>query len=195
MKRPAMMAMVAVALLLPGCVPGYVKNNDSPVLFLIADINGGTTLTSDVSSQTAETVSLSIAVRAKNPKGPTSATIPMHVRLDQYTVRFFRTDGRDVEGQDVPYHFSGAITGAIDVATSGVSTFQIPLVRSQAKQEPPLRNLRAVTGTNPLPGATVTPVVTMIAEITVYGHTLANEKLSDTGRVTVDFVGGTFVAP
>ena len=35
----------------------------------------------------------------------------------------------------------------------------------------------------------------MIAEITIFGHTFASEKVSDTGRVTVDFVGGAFVTP
>ncbi len=194
MKRHVMAAVVA-GLMLPGCVPGYVKENDSPVLLLFVGINGGTTVTSDVSNPAPDNAQVSLAVRAKNPKGPVSAVIPMHVALDQYSVRFFRTDGRDVEGQDVPYAFSSAMAGEIDVLTSGASTFPIPIVRAQAKQEPPLRNLRAATGTNPLPGATLTPVVTMIVEITVFGHTFANEKVSATGRASVDFVGGTFATP
>jgi hypothetical protein len=196
MKRYVMTAVVA-ALMLPGCVPGYVKDNDSPVLLLFVAVNGGNTVISDVSILTADAAQVSLAVRAKNPKGPTAAIIPMHVALDQYAVRFFRTDGRDVEGQDVPYSFSSAMAGEIDVVNSGASTFNIPLVRAQAKQEPPLRNLRVIPGitTNPLPGATITPVVTMIAEITIYGHTFANEKVSATGRATVDFVGGPFPTP
>jgi hypothetical protein len=190
MKRHAMMAAVALALMLPGCVPGYVKDNDSPVLLLSA--TDGSTLTSDVSVLTADVAGVAIAVRAKNPKGPVAATVPMHVVLESYTVRFFRTDGRDVEGQDVPFHFSGAINGEIDILTSGATTFAIPVVRAQAKQEPPLRNLRQIPGitTNPLPGAAINPVITMIAEITVYGHTVAGEKVSTTVRITVDFVGG-----
>lgn len=191
MKRHAMMAVVGLALILPGCVPGYVKDNDSPVLLLAA--TDGSTVTSDVSILTPDNAAIGLAVRAKNPKGPTSATIPMHVVLDSYTVRYFRTDGRDVEGQDVPYHFSGAINGEIDIQTSGANTFLIPIVRTQAKQEPPLRNLRVIAGTNSLPGATITPVVTMIAEVTVYGHTVAREKVSVTVRITVDFVGGSLV--
>ena len=92
----------------------------------------------------------------------------------------------------MPYGFTGAMAGEIDLQTSGASTFAIPLVRAQAKQEPPLRNLRVIAGitTNRLPGASITPVVTMIAEITIFGHTFANEKVSATGRATVDFVGG-----
>jgi hypothetical protein len=191
MKRHAMMAVVGLALILPGCVPGYVKDNDSPVLLLAA--TDGATVTSDVTILSPDNAAIGLAVRAKNPKGPVSATIPMHVVLDSYTVRYFRTDGRDVEGQDVPYHFSGAINGEIDVQTSGANTFLIPIVRTQAKQEPPLRNLRVIAGTNPLPGATITPVVTMIAEVTVYGHTVAREKVSVTVRITVDFVGGSLV--
>jgi hypothetical protein len=193
MKRLATRAGLAVVLLLPGCVPGYVKENDSPVLLLMVAINGGATVTSDVTDPSPDPVGVSLAVRSKNPKGPTAAVIPMHVALDQYSVRFFRTDGRDVEGQDVPYHFSSAMAGEIDLQTSGASTFPIPLVRAQAKQEPPLRNLRVIAGTNPSPTASINPVVTMIAEITVFGHTYANEKVSATGRVTVDFIGAPFV--
>lgn len=191
MKRHAIKAVVILALMLPGCVPGYVKDNDSPVLFLA--VTSGTTVTSDVSVLAPDVAGIALAVRAKNAKGPTSATIPMHVILESYTVRYFRTDGRDVEGQDVPYHFSAAINGEIDVATSGATTFPIPIVRTQAKQEPPLRNLRQIAGTNPLPGAAINPTVTMIAEVTVYGHTIAGEKVSATARVTVDFVGGSLV--
>jgi hypothetical protein len=192
MKRHAMMAVVALALMLPGCVPGYVKDNDSPVLLLA--LTDGVTVTSDVSVLTPDSGIVGLAVRAKNPKGPTSAIVPMHVVLESYSVRYFRTDGRDVEGQDVPYHFSSAINGEIDVATSGATNFPIPIVRTQAKQEPPLRNLRVIAGTNPLPGATITPVVTMIAEVTIYGHTIAGEKVSATTRFTVDFVGGSLVS-
>jgi hypothetical protein len=193
MKRHALLAVVGLALLLPACVPAYVKDNNSPVLLLLA--TDGSTITSNVSVLTPDLASIGLAVRAKNPKGPTSAQIPMHVRLDSYSVRYFRTDGRDVEGQDVPYHFSSAIAGEIDLLTSGATTFNIPIVRVQAKQEPPLRNLRAVTGTNSLPGSTINPVVTMIAEITFFGHTVALENVSATGRVTVDFIGGSVVAP
>jgi hypothetical protein len=192
MKRHAMVAVVALALM-PACVPGYVKDNDSPVLLLA--VTDGATVTSDVSVLTADNASITLGVRAKNPKGPLAAQIPMAVILESYTVRYFRTDGRDVEGQDVPYHFSGAINGAIDLATSGGETFAIPIVRTQAKQEPPLRNLRVIPGvtTNPLPGAAINPVVTMIAEVTIYGHTVAGEKVSVTVRLTVDFVGGSLV--
>jgi hypothetical protein len=193
MKRLATRAGLAVVLLLPGCVPGYVKDNNSPVMLLMVAINGGATFQSNVSVPAADDIGVSLAVRAKNPKGPTAAIIPMHVALDQYSVRFLRTDGRDVEGEDVPYHFSSAMAGEIDLLTSGASTFPIPVVRAQAKQEPPLRNLRLTAGTNTSPSASINPVVTMIAEITVFGHTFANEKVSATGRVTVDFVGAPLV--
>jgi hypothetical protein len=195
MKRYVMTAVVA-ALMLPGCVPGYVKDNDSPVMLLMNSINNGSTFTSDVSTPSADVVAVSVSLRAKNPKGPQTGVIPMDVVLNQYTVRFFRTDGRDVEGQDVPYSFSSAMAAPIDIATSGGVVVSIPLVRAQAKQEPPLRNLRVIPGitTNPLPSATINPVVTMIAEITIYGYTFANEKVSVTGRVTVDFVGGPLIA-
>ena len=51
-------------------------------------------------------------------------------------------------------------------------------VRRQAKLEPPLRNL--VSGGGEL-------VVSMIAEVTVYGHTTAGDAVSNTARVQIDF--------
>jgi hypothetical protein len=97
-----------------------------------------------------------------------------------------------VEGVDVPFSFSGGITTAVDAGTgSGQNvTITIPLIRAQAKLEPPLRNfqnlLTSVTPPNGVP--VVPPRVTMTAEITIFGRTVAGESVSDTGRVTVDFV-------
>ncbi|NTU85440.1 MAG: hypothetical protein HGA45_39820 [Chloroflexales bacterium] len=59
------------------------------------------------------------------------------VIVEQYRVRYFRTDGRDVEGVDVPFSFSGGITTAVDIGIGSDAnvTISVPLVRGQAKQE------------------------------------------------------------
>jgi hypothetical protein len=199
-RRKAMKAAVGVmsacALVvgLSGCVPGYVRENDSPVLFRIASINGGDTVTSDVSVATTETVTLTLAVRPKNPLNENVPQIAEAVFVEQYRVRYFRTDGRDVEGVDVPFSFSGALTTVVDIGIGGDANvpITIPIVRAQAKQEAPLRNLRSLVGAGvggqQTTGGVLIPHVTMTAEITVFGRTVAREAVSDTRRVTIDFV-------
>jgi hypothetical protein len=171
-----------------GCVPGYVRENESPVLFRITSISP-TVIASNVGTPAADLVSVSVAVRPKNPLNNVVPQIAEAVFVEQYRVRFLRTDGRDVEGVDVPFSFSGALTQVIDIATAGSTALSIPLVRAQAKQEAPLRNLRSLVAVIPGPnGGILNPTVTMTAEITIFGRTTAGEAVSDTARVTVDFV-------
>lgn len=194
MKGVSRLAACALVIALGGCVPGYVRDNDSPVLFRIAAINGGDTILSDVGDTTTSTdVAVTIAVRPKNPLNTNVPQVAEAVFLEQYRVRFFRTDGRDVEGVDVPYSFSGALATVVDIGIGSGSnvTVTIPLVRVQAKQEPPLRNLQTLLNGNTIIGSNggvITPRVTMIAELTVFGRTVAREQVSDTRRATVDFV-------
>jgi len=191
MRAVAVVTACAVAIGAGGCVPDYVRQNDSPVLFRIAAINGGLALTSDVGTLATDQVAVTLAVRPKNPRNTNVPQIAEAVFVEQYRVRFFRTDGRDVEGVDVPFSFSGGLTIAVDAGTGAGQnvTVSIPLIRAQAKQEAPLRNLRTLFNTTVGPnGGNLTPRVTMTAEITIFGRTVAGETVSDTGRVTVDFV-------
>jgi hypothetical protein len=192
MRAVGVISACALVIGVSGCVPSYVKDNDSPVLFRIVSIQGGQTVVSDVSTAAPDTVAVTVAVRPKNPLNSNVPQIAEAVIIEQYRVRFFRTDGRDVEGVDVPFSFTGGITTAVDIGIGADAnvTLNIPLVRVQAKQEAPLRNLRslvAVGGQQTTGGVTV-PRVTMTAEITIFGRTIAGEAVSDTGRVTIDFV-------
>jgi hypothetical protein len=193
MRGVGLVTACALLIAVGGCVPGYVKDNDSPVLFRRADINGGASIQSDVGDPESTTVPVTIAVRPKNPLNTNVPQVAEAVFLEQYRVRYFRTDGRDVEGVDVPYSFSAAMATVVDIGVdSGANvTLFIPLVRAQAKQEPPLRNLQTLLNGNTTIGSNggvITPRVTMIAELTVFGRTVAREQVSDTRRATVDFV-------
>jgi len=193
MRGVGLVTACALLMAVGGCVPGYVRDNDSPVLFRIADINGGATIQSDVGDPAPTTVPVTIAVRPKNPLNTTVPQVSEAVFLEQYRVRYFRTDGRDVEGVDVPFSFSGAMATVADIGIGGGAntTVNLPLVRAQAKQEPPLRNLQTLLNGNTTIGSNggvITPRVTMIAELTVFGRTVAREQVSDTRRATVDFV-------
>ena len=174
---------VALALLLglSGCSPDYVTGNAAPVNLIIASINGGTVLTSDIRNGEDSTfvcpdrVDVSVAVRNKNPNAPVPS-VPSAVILKSYEVRYFRTDGRGTEGVDVPYRITGNLTFAVDVAASGTSTVSIEVVRYQAKVEPPLSAIYQV-GT----------VLTMMAEVTLYGETVSGDRVTTSGRLQIDF--------
>lgn len=188
MRAVGVISACAVLIGLSGCVPGYVRDNESPVLFRIISVSPSV-IPSNVGTPASDVASVTVAVRPKNPLNTVVPQIAEAVFVEQYRVRFLRTDGRDVEGVDVPYSFSGALTQVVDIATSGGTPLPIPLVRAQAKQEPPLRNLRNLIAVLPGPnGGILNPTVTMTAEITIFGRTTAGEPVSDTARVTVDFV-------
>jgi hypothetical protein len=171
---------------LSGCSASYTTDNASPVLFVIAAVNDGAPKQSDVSKDgvvIADTVDLAIGVRFKNPNITTVPSIPNAVRVERYEVKYRRSDGRGVEGQDVPFSISGNVNTIFDVKTSGTDALSVEVVRAQAKLEPPLRNLRGAT-TGTLGGALV---LTVFADITVYGRTISGIPVSSMGTLQIDF--------
>jgi hypothetical protein len=176
MRRGAAAAAV-LALAMGGCSADYVENNASPVLLLIRSINGGAQLDSDVRNGVDSTfvcedeVDVEVGVQNKNPNGPTVASAA--VQIGSYTVRYTRSDGRGTEGVDVPYRITGNL--ATSVAPGGTATFPLEVVRRQAKVEPPLSSIFQ------------TALLTVTAEITIYGTTVAGDSVSATGRLQIDF--------
>jgi len=176
------------ALGLAGCTPDYVTQDQSDVIFRIVDINLGAPLTSDVSADTtvsADSVPVTLAVRFKDPL-LTTPSVPNAVVFERYEVRYFRSDGRNVEGQDVPYRITGGMNTTADVGTGGGDnvTVSIEVVRAQAKLEPPLRNLRGATS-DTLGGSAI--ILTVFADITVHGRTITGKAVESTGRLQIDF--------
>jgi hypothetical protein len=175
-------AAVALALALAGCGADYVEQNHSSVLLIVESVNGGTPLLSDVNNDGIVVNCLgtvSASVRAKNPSNP--VTPVNDVRLLRYEVSYRRSDGRGVPGVDVPYAISGNLTYTIP-AGGGVAEFTVDLVRHQAKLVPPLSNITGVQ------------VVTMFADVTITGQTIAQQTVSGQGSVQItfaDFATGT----
>jgi len=171
---------LALAALVTGCAPDYVTDSAASVNLIIASINGGAQLDSDVRNGEESTfvcedeVEVAVAVRNKNPNGPVPG-VPSAVLLKSYEVRYFRTDGRGTEGVDVPYRITGNLAFAVDVAISGTSTFPLEVVRRQAKVEPPLSSIYQ------------TALLTVMAEVTLYGETVSGQKVSASGRMQIDF--------
>jgi hypothetical protein len=183
-RRRARTAAAAAALLLgiaaASCTPSYVTGSDAPVNLIVATINEGSVLDSDIRTGAESSficedeVQVALAVRNKNPNGPVPV-VPSHVLLTSYEVRYFRTDGRGVEGVDVPFRITGNLAGEVDVASSGATSYPIEVVRRQAKLEPPLSTIGQ------------TAVLTVMAEVTIFGQTIAGQRVSASGRFQIDF--------
>jgi hypothetical protein len=178
----------ALALAMAGCSADYVEGDRSTVLFLIESINEGAPVVSDVrgAGENPDTIVnclAEVAVSAR-PKNPLVTVTPVQdVRLNRYEVSYRRSDGRAIEGVDVPYTISGNMT--LTVAAGGdTTTFPVDLVRHQAKLLPPLSN---ITGLQ---------IVTMFADVTLSGATISGSNVSAQGSVQVtfaDYAAGTAV--
>ena len=108
---------------------------------------------------------------------PNTPTQNQFITIDRYHVRFFRADGRNTQGVDVPYEFDGAFTATVR-SNSVQSSFVV--VRHDAKREAPL----AILGSNRL-------ILTIIAEITFYGRDQTGHETQAVARASIDF--GNFV--
>jgi hypothetical protein len=111
---------------------------------------------------------------------PATPTTTNFITVNRYHVDFVRADGRNTPGVDVPYGFDGAIT--VTVGTSGASA-GFTLVRSQAKQEAPLKAL-AAGDLDHLSGG---GAISTIARVTFYGHDQAGREVSAEGQISVNF--------
>jgi hypothetical protein len=174
----------SAALGLGGCGAAYVEGDTASVLLLIDNINEGSPLLSDVRGEAGAIVncqvSMALVARPKNPIGPVGPA--EDVRISRYDVSYRRSDGRGVQGVDIPYSISGNVTTLVTAGGSASTDLSIDLVRHQAKLEPPLSNIVGVQ------------VVTMFADITVHGQTVSQKNVSASGSTQVtfaDFADGT----
>ena len=168
---------VAAALAMAGCSADYVENNEGPVLLLITAINGGAQLDSDVRNGEFSTfvceneVDVELTVQNKNPNAPSAPSST--VQLDSYEVRYSRSDGRGVEGVDVPFRITGNLAATVGVGDD--LSVPIEVVRRQAKLEPPLDNISQTT------------VLTVSAQVTLFGKTISENRVSAAARFQIDF--------
>jgi hypothetical protein len=187
------LAVLLVAVAGMACTPGWARQNDSDVLLLmdiVAGSAGGedgddaTQLLSDPRTPSIinDNAVLTLRVIMKNPNTIVTPEVGVgqlsDVTLRRYTVRYYRADGRSVEGVDVPYSISGEMNTLVQAFGPEVET-SIIVVRHQAKMEPPLRNFTGFGGQGAL---------TMFAEITVYGETISQRTVSATGRLEIVFI-------
>jgi hypothetical protein len=120
-------------------------------------------------------VSLTASLRdIGSSASPAEPTTNNAVTITRYRIRYRRADGRNVEGQDVPYGFDGAVTGTVSVGTTTALGFE--LVRHIAKEESPLVQL-----------VSSRTIIACIAEVTFYGHDQVGNDVNVTGSILIEF--------
>jgi len=137
---------------------------------------------SDVDPPPTQTVRANLArvvvrqvLRDPGAPGATAAPTPINdITVTEYEVRYRLASGRNTPGVDVPHPIRGGLTFTIQ-GTSTV-TAEFDLVRLIAKQESPLAALKSSS-----------VVLTVIADVTFYGHDQAGNAVSATGSVQINF--------
>lgn len=175
------LAVVAgLALGLAGCTNQIAKDGEADAFISIVDINGGSPLKSDVLTDGSvfnDLATVTVAARSKNPRF-NEVQYTRAFRITRYEIRYYRADGRNVEGVDVPYRIAGNLTTAVDI---GQTNAEIPIefVRVQAKLEPPLRNLAGGGGAI---------AISCFAEVTLYATQIASGDVAmATGTLQINF--------
>lgn len=169
-----------VGLAFVGCTPDWAQRGDSVMVLLMTAINNGSPMESDVRISNGgicpDFATLRVENHFKNPNLEATG-FRGDVTIERYEVRYFRSDGRNQEGVDVPYRITGNV--AQEIIAPGAATLQLEVVRRQAKLEPPLANLAA--GGGPF-------VVTMFAEVTLHGRTTTLQATNSvSARMQIDF--------
>jgi hypothetical protein len=187
MKR----ALLAVFLLASVSCGDMTLQGTSPAYLIVTELEGASgaepgefaaTVSSDVITVVDNVptvfgdpgrVSFQLALKDPGPPGsPTVPSVNNAITVDRYRVKYIRSDGRNVEGIDVPYTFDGAFT----ITVSSTATAGFTLVRNQAKNEAPLRAL-----------VNSAVVISTIAEVTFYGHDQTGREVTAVGRISVNF--------
>jgi hypothetical protein len=108
--------------------------------------------------------------------GGTSGTAFQDIIVNRYRVDYFRPNGRNVPGVDVPYGIDGTMN--VRVVAGGSSTGTIVIVRHEAKREPPLAELDNGQSED---------VLTANAQIRCFGQDVAGHTVSATGYLEIHF--------
>lgn len=139
------------------------------------DLLGGTGCNQEIGTVTIR----SILLQTGNANLPVDTRFD-NVQLDRYEVTYVRTDG----GTLIPQPFVRSISDLIEVGTAGSSTPFIAFAPGAFTQAPFAALLPANGGRDPETGKNF---VQMEIVLTVFGQTLAGERVSGSTRVPVDF--------
>jgi hypothetical protein len=178
--RAARHGLVMLVLMSSSCSDAVRQGTGSSYL-VIASLTGGqqnaATVESDVVSDEGgilqDSGQATFTLQMKDPGGLGPSAVNS-ITITQYRVEYIRSDGRNVEGVDVPFAFSSAVTAT--VADSASVSFT--LVRAQAKHEAPLKALGGHGGAQH---------INTVARVTFFGRDQAGREVSVTGNIEVSF--------
>jgi len=175
------LVLIIAALFLASCV---AKENDSTSgSFLVINsltgndlegLPGSTTVFSDVETAGGIINDNGVAAVTTLTYDPMEDSVDHditfynNVVVDQIDVEFRRTDGRNVEGVDVPYRFTQPVNMMVAVDT----TEEIPFVviRHVAKLEAPLLALREIF--------TQAHILQLVAKVTLHGRDVGGHRVA-----------------
>ncbi|MCX6553803.1 MAG: hypothetical protein NTZ12_02120 [Candidatus Aminicenantes bacterium] len=179
--------LIIVALVMTACNAVENESTSGSMLEIVSltgkDLEGkegSTTVFSDVLTNGSIINDNGVAALRATPLDPlmpeNEITPYMDVMVDQIEVEFRRTDGRNVEGVDVPYRF----TQPVSMLVSFSQETEIPfvLIRHVAKLEAPLLALREVPSRE--------FILQLVAVVTIHGKDLGGHRVSPvTGYISV----------
>ena len=131
----------------------------------------------DVPTRFNDTGRGTLSVVLRDPGAPGVANTPSElntVTITHYRVVYRRTDGRNVQGVDVPWAFDSGMTVSIPISSSIQQTFD--LVRVTAKFDAPLAAL-TVNG----------QALDVIADVTFYGKDMHHNDVMANGSIGITF--------
>ena len=182
--------VAACTLALAACTPDFLTQDQSEVILRVVTIEGkagGTgsgsgvnALNSDVNPVFDDIATITLQAIPKNPTLNSQGAF-QDVTVERYEVHYVRSDGRGVEGVDVPFHITGNLSQTVPYGTT--EAVSIDVVRHQAKLEPPLLNLRITSGF----AGSGALIITCFADITLHGRTTTGAAVSTNGRLQINF--------
>ena len=181
--------LTALSIASAGC--GVAEQGRAPVVLRMESLQAGTGtgsgtptvsgyLDSDVRRDNGSIFSdvgqVKLSIVLRDPGAPGLANAPSElntVTITHYRVVYHRTDGRNVQGVDVPFAFDSGATFSV---SSAGTTSGFEIVRASAKIEAPLLALAVNRQT-----------LDVIADVTFYGKDMHNNDASVTGSIGITF--------
>ena len=186
-----MAALLPLILLLLSCNPIENDSTSASIIYLESlmgvdlEDNPANYIQSDVlyedSNAGTSTIIADIAIASMRAEmlSPALTTLPSQyndVMIDRYVVSYFRSDGRNQPGVDIPHTFEGQLSIIINIGST--ESFGFVIVREVAKAQTPLINLR---------NARDAGVLEVTAKIEFYGHDMANRNIKVVGYISIFF--------
>jgi len=201
--KPALVVILAIGLFTYACSTKVEENNRSASLLTVTNVTGQQA-NSNGSGFTASTPLLSDTCDSPNTASqlPENCTVfnddadidfandflqigpglgngtsfLNDIMVTQYRVDYFRPNGRNTPGVDVPFGIDGSMNIRIPINSTG--TASIIIVRHEAKREAPLAELDAGGSEG---------VLTANAQMKFFGQDLAGRNVTATGFLEIHF--------